>query len=122
MLQYDHMRQIAVYPHAGEKQRKPDSCLELHQSRPKKDSTSAQLSIVSFTCLVDIPPAQRHMHFDCIDWNRAFFKTITISLQTAPVHPHTGGEAIRVTEGHVASRAQRWSGWETAVVSLQQDF
>ena len=27
------------------------------------------------TRLVDIPPAQRFMRFDCIDWNRAFFKT-----------------------------------------------
>ena len=26
-------------------------------------------------CLVDVPPAQRFMKFDQIDWNRVFFKT-----------------------------------------------
>ena len=27
------------------------------------------------TCLVDVPPMQRFMTFDQIDWNRVFFKT-----------------------------------------------
>ncbi|KAG8936339.1 1,3-beta-D-glucan synthase [Tulasnella sp. 419] len=35
----------------------------------------ARITLSDKTRLVDIPPAQRFMKFDKIDWNRAFFKT-----------------------------------------------
>ncbi|KAJ7905102.1 1,3-beta-glucan synthase subunit FKS1, domain-1-domain-containing protein, partial [Mycena leptocephala] len=35
----------------------------------------ARIALQDKTRLVDIPPAQRFMRFDRIDWNRAFFKT-----------------------------------------------
>ncbi|KAA1471980.1 1-3-beta-glucan synthase [Dentipellis sp. KUC8613] len=35
----------------------------------------ARIVLTDKTRLVDIPPAQRFMRFDRIDWNRAFFKT-----------------------------------------------
>ncbi|KAJ6511511.1 1,3-beta-glucan synthase [Mycena vitilis] len=35
----------------------------------------ARIALQDKTRLVDIPPAQRFMQFDRIDWNRAFFKT-----------------------------------------------
>ncbi|TFK31470.1 1,3-beta-glucan synthase [Crucibulum laeve] len=35
----------------------------------------ARITLTDKTRLVDIPPAQRFMRFDRIDWNRAFFKT-----------------------------------------------
>ncbi|KAF8914288.1 1,3-beta-glucan synthase component-domain-containing protein [Gymnopilus junonius] len=35
----------------------------------------ARIALNDKACLVDLPPAQRFMKFDRIDWNRAFFKT-----------------------------------------------
>ncbi|KAI0277303.1 hypothetical protein BGY98DRAFT_934513 [Russula aff. rugulosa BPL654] len=142
------------------------------------------------TRLVDIPPAQRYMHSERIDWNCTLFKTYyekrsfghllinfsyilvlwhpaaqhvltsivgehtvklwdlgtpkspcavltghgdriqrlafirrTITCNNLPqlqlrlFDPHTGGEATRVTEGRVASRAQMWSGSETGRIA-----
>jgi coronin-1B/1C/6 len=38
-------------------------------------------------------------------------------LQLCLFDPHTGGEATRITEGRVASRAQMWSGSETGRIA-----
>ncbi|KAF8870391.1 1,3-beta-glucan synthase component-domain-containing protein [Gymnopilus junonius] len=39
------------------------------------DEGIARIALNDKACLVDLPPAQRFMKFDRIDWNQAFFKT-----------------------------------------------
>ena len=91
VIGYDDVNQLFWYPEGIARIVLTDKVCQPYMTR-----INVLISLCQ-TRLVDIPPAQRFMRFDRIDWNRAFFKTYysetvvqTSARQLQPNfgHPH----------------------------------